>query len=115
MLHDLHRGRPGSERAGAEGAKRQVCPAWAALIDAAWATRPDLETFARTPECLELVLAEAEAAAVRPSRMPNRSVLRTPEEPLRSGQRGVRAVAKRGPEINVSRRRIRTANETPAT
>ena len=75
MLHDLRRGRPGSKRAGAEWAKAHFGPAWADLIDAAWATRPDPArsvrtpadpvAFARTLRFLELVLAEAHAIAAR--------------------------------------------------
>ena len=77
MLHDLRRGRPGSKRAGAEWAKGYFGPAWADLIDAAWATRPDParsvrtpadpEAFARTLRFLELVLAEAQTAIEAPA------------------------------------------------
>ena len=75
MLHDLRRGRPGSKRAGAEWSKAHFGPAWADLIDAAWATRPDPArsvrtpadpaAFARTLQFLELVLTEAHAAAAQ--------------------------------------------------
>jgi len=41
MLHDLHRGFPGSKRAGAEWAKATLDPSWAGLIDRAWAGRPN--------------------------------------------------------------------------
>jgi len=41
MLHDIHRGRPGTKREGAEWAKRNLDPSWSALIDRAWSTRPD--------------------------------------------------------------------------
>ncbi len=41
MLHDLHRGFPGSKLAGAEWAKANLDPFWQGLIDRAWNTRPD--------------------------------------------------------------------------
>ncbi|OGO64127.1 MAG: hypothetical protein A2Z45_10080 [Chloroflexi bacterium RBG_19FT_COMBO_55_16] len=41
MLHDLHRGFPGSKREGAEWAKAVLDPSWSDLIDAAWEGRPD--------------------------------------------------------------------------
>ena len=41
MLHDLHRGYPGSKREGAQWAKSALDSSWSALIDRAWATRPD--------------------------------------------------------------------------
>jgi len=41
MLHDLHRGYPGSKREGAEWAKSVLDPSWSALIDGAWDSRPD--------------------------------------------------------------------------
>jgi predicted nucleotidyltransferase len=41
MLHDLHRGYPGTKREGAEWAKRHLDPVWSALIDRAWSSRPD--------------------------------------------------------------------------
>lgn len=41
MLHDLRRGYPGSKREGADWAKKTLDPAWSALIDRAWMTRPD--------------------------------------------------------------------------
>lgn len=41
MLHDLHRGYPGSKREGAEWAKSALDPSWSDLIDRAWDTRPD--------------------------------------------------------------------------
>ena len=41
MLHDLHRGFPGSKRAGAEWAKTNLDPTWAGLIDRTWDGRPD--------------------------------------------------------------------------
>jgi hypothetical protein len=49
MLHDLHEGRPGSKRAGAEWAKSVLDPTWTDLIDSAWATRPDPARSVRTP------------------------------------------------------------------
>jgi len=41
MLHDLHRGVPGSKLAGAEWAKANLDPSWKGLIDRAWNGRPD--------------------------------------------------------------------------
>jgi hypothetical protein len=49
MLHDLHRGRPGSKREGAEWAKSALDPAWRDLIDRAWDTRPDPAWQVRQP------------------------------------------------------------------
>lgn len=47
MLHDLHTGRPGSKRAGAEWAKSHFGGGWPPLIDRAWETRPDPATSVR--------------------------------------------------------------------
>src|SRR6266567_5464223 len=41
MLHDLHRGFPGSTLAGAEWAKANLDPSWKGLIDRAWNGRPN--------------------------------------------------------------------------
>jgi Domain of unknown function (DUF4111) len=41
MLHNLHRGFPGSKLAGAEWAKANLDPSWNGLIDRAWNGRPD--------------------------------------------------------------------------
>ncbi len=41
MLHDLILGCPGSKRAGAEWARTNLDPTWAALIDRAWGVRPN--------------------------------------------------------------------------
>ncbi len=41
MLHDLHRGFPGSKLAGAEWAKTNLDPTWKGLIDRAWNGRPN--------------------------------------------------------------------------
>ena len=49
MLHDLIEGRPGSKRAGAAWAKVQLDPAWAGLIDRAWACRPNPAVAVREP------------------------------------------------------------------
>lgn len=49
MLHDLHTGRCGSKRAGAEWAKVTLDPAWAGLIDRAWDCRPVPERSVRQP------------------------------------------------------------------
>ena len=49
MLHDLVEGRPGSKRVGAAWAKAHLDPAWAALIDRAWACRPNPAVAVREP------------------------------------------------------------------
>lgn len=49
MLHDLAERSPGSKRAGAEWAKATLGPAWSALIDRAWDTRPNPAVSAREP------------------------------------------------------------------
>jgi hypothetical protein len=49
MLHDLHTGRVGSKRAGAEWAKSNLDPSWAGLIDRTWAGRPDPAFSVRQP------------------------------------------------------------------
>ena len=49
MLHDLHRGSPGSKRAGAEWAKTVLDPSWSDLIDGAWDGRPDPARRVREP------------------------------------------------------------------
>jgi hypothetical protein len=49
MLHDLHRGYPGSKREGAEWAKSNLGPSWRDLIDRAWACRPDPARQVRQP------------------------------------------------------------------
>lgn len=49
MLHDLHTGYPGSKREGAQWTKARMGPPWSALIDRAWATRPDPARSVRTP------------------------------------------------------------------
>lgn len=49
MLHDLHRGYPGSKREGAEWAKSALDPSWSDLIDRAWDTRPDPAKQVRQP------------------------------------------------------------------
>lgn len=41
MLHDLHRGFPGSKLAGAEWAKAKLDPSWQGLIDRTWNGRPN--------------------------------------------------------------------------
>lgn len=41
MLHDLHRGWPGSKLAGARWAKANLDPCWRGLIDRAWNGRPN--------------------------------------------------------------------------
>lgn len=49
MLHDLHTGFPGSKRAGADWAKRNLHPSWKGLIDRTWAGRPVPELSVRRP------------------------------------------------------------------
>jgi predicted nucleotidyltransferase len=49
MMHDLVNGRPGSKVAGAEWAKTTLDPAWSALVDRAWATRPNPAVAVREP------------------------------------------------------------------
>lgn len=49
MLHDLHTGRPGSKRAGAEWAKINLDPSWHGLIDRTWNGRPKPEISVRQP------------------------------------------------------------------
>ena len=49
MLHDLHRGYPGSKREGAEWAKSVLDPSWSDLIDGAWDSRPDPAQKVRQP------------------------------------------------------------------
>lgn len=69
MLHDLHTGRIGSKRAGAEWAKATLDPSWAGLIDRAWDGRPnpslsvrqpaDPQDFQRTLEFIRYTIAAA--------------------------------------------------------
>ena len=47
MLHDLHRGFPGSKLAGAQWAKANLDLSWKGLIDRAWNGRPDPEVSSR--------------------------------------------------------------------
>lgn len=49
MLHDLHRGYPGSKRAGAEWVKAMLALEYAGLIDRAWAGRFDPALSSRQP------------------------------------------------------------------
>jgi predicted nucleotidyltransferase len=49
MLHDLHRGYPGSKHEGAEWAKRNLNPSWSQLIDGAWGGRPDPASKVKEP------------------------------------------------------------------
>jgi predicted nucleotidyltransferase len=71
MLHDLHRGHPGSKREGAEWAKSILDPSWSELIDRAWDCRPDParqvrqpadpEDFERTLRFVEHIMDESQA------------------------------------------------------
>jgi hypothetical protein len=73
MLHDLHRGYPGSKREGAEWAKSNLDPSWSGLIDRAWDCRPDPARqvrqpadpgdFERTLRFVEYVMDESRAYA----------------------------------------------------
>jgi predicted nucleotidyltransferase len=68
MLHDLHKGYPGTKQEGAEWAKRNLDPAWSPLIDRAWNGRPDParkvkepadpEEYRMTLKFLEYVMGE---------------------------------------------------------
>lgn len=49
MLRDLIMGCPGSKRTGAEWAKANLDPTWAALIDRAWGGRPNPAVSVREP------------------------------------------------------------------
>lgn len=49
MLHDIHRGYPGSKREGAEWAKTVLDPSWIDLIDRTWEGRPDPAQKVREP------------------------------------------------------------------
>jgi hypothetical protein len=49
MLHDLHRGLPGSKLAGANWAKANLDPYWQGLIDRAWNGRPNPAVSVRQP------------------------------------------------------------------
>ncbi len=76
MLHDLVEGRPGSKRAGAAWAKATLDPAWADLIDRAWATRPnpaasvrhppDAADFERTLEFVKTCIRESASVRLAP-------------------------------------------------
>jgi predicted nucleotidyltransferase len=69
MLHDIHRGYPGSKREGAEWAKTILGPSWSDLIDDSWDGRPDPakkvrqpadpEDFKRTLRFIEYVMNES--------------------------------------------------------
>jgi hypothetical protein len=75
MLHDLHRGFPGSKREGAEWAKTNLDPAWSDLIDGSWDGRPDPakkvrepanpEDFKRTLEFVQHVMDESRLLIAR--------------------------------------------------
>jgi hypothetical protein len=69
MLHDIHRGYPGSKREGAEWAKVVLDPSWSDLIDRTWACRPDParkvrepadpEDFARTLQFVDHIMQQS--------------------------------------------------------
>ena len=73
MLHDLHRGFPGSKRAGTEWAKANLDPCWVGLIDRTWAGRPnpavsvrqraDPEDFKATLEFVQYIIGESDRYA----------------------------------------------------
>ncbi len=49
MLHDLHKGYPGSKREGAEWARLTLDPMWSDLIESTWKGRPKPEEKIRQP------------------------------------------------------------------
>jgi hypothetical protein len=49
MLHDLHRGRAGSKKAGHKWAKTHLDPSWGGLLDSTWEGRPQPEEKVRRP------------------------------------------------------------------
>jgi hypothetical protein len=49
MLHDLHTGRPGSKRSGADWAGENLDPTWIPLLESTWEGRPHPEVKVRTP------------------------------------------------------------------
>jgi predicted nucleotidyltransferase len=49
MLHDLHRGHPGTKHEGAEWAKLNLDPSWSLLIDRSWSCRPDPASKVKEP------------------------------------------------------------------
>ena len=73
MLHDLHAGRAGSKRVGAEWVKATVAKEWLGLIDRAWngrpdpavsvRQRPDPREFQRTLRFLAMIMAESKRVA----------------------------------------------------
>ncbi len=73
MLHDLHRGFPGSKAAEAQWAKANLDPDWQGLIDRAWHGRPnpavsvrqraDPADFAATLAFVQYIMNESEAWA----------------------------------------------------
>lgn len=71
MLHDLHRGYPGSKREGAEWAKRNLGSSWSPLIEDAWGCRPDPATKVKQPadpEAYEMTLRFVEYVMKRSKR-----------------------------------------------
>ncbi len=50
MMHDLHRGCPGSKLAGIEWVKATLDPSWVGLIDRAWVTRKDAMIWQRADQ-----------------------------------------------------------------
>jgi len=75
MLHDLHRGYPGSKREGAEWAKITLDPSWSELIDGSWDGRPnpaqkvrqpaDPQDYAKTLKFVEYVMSESRSYVTR--------------------------------------------------
>ena len=71
MLHDIHRGYPGSKREGTEWAKSALDPSWSVLIDDAWDSRPDpahqirqpadIDDFEKTLRFVAYIMGESSA------------------------------------------------------
>ena len=78
MWHDVYNGYPGSKRAGAAWAKRQLDSVWGGLIDRAWNGRPrpefavrrpaDPADFAATLQLVEAIMAQTYGAEWREGR-----------------------------------------------
>ncbi len=71
MLHDLHRGYPGSKREGAEWAKSTLDPRWSDIIDSTWNGRPkpeekirqtaDPAAYDRTLQFVQYIMSQCRA------------------------------------------------------
>lgn len=75
MLHDLHRGYPGSKRKGAEWAKLTLDPKWTDLIDSTWKGRPkpgekirqpaDPLAYDRTLQFVKYIMNQCRASTIK--------------------------------------------------